>query len=128
VDVALLAKSDAFATDGAMEWADEAIILGTRRHGETSAIVEAMTKRHGRHMGLVRGGRSRRMQPLLQPGNRVELTWRAHLDEHLGTFQVEALELNAARLMASAAAVHCLQAIAGHLRLLPERDPHASLY
>ena len=72
-----------------MEWADEAIILGTRRHGETSAIVETMTRRHGRHMGLVRGGRSRRMQPLLQPGNRVQVTWWARLDEHLGTFQVE---------------------------------------
>ena len=111
-----------------MEWADEAIILGTRRHGETSAIVETMTRRHGRHMGLVRGGRSRRMQPLLQPGNRVEVTWRARLDEHLGTFQIEPVELNAARLMGSACAVHGLQAIAAHLRLLPERDPHESLY
>lgn len=111
-----------------MEWADEAIILGTRRHGETSAIVETMTRRHGRHMGLVRGGRSRRMQPLLQPGNRVQVTWWARLDEHLGTFQVEPVELNAARLMGSACAVYGLQAIAAHLRLLPERDPHESLY
>lgn len=45
-----------------MEWRDEGIILGTRRHGETSAILELMTRAHGRHMGLVRGGRSRRMQ------------------------------------------------------------------
>ena len=87
-----------------MEWADEAIILGTRRHGETSAILEVMTGAHGRHLGLVRGGRSRRMQPLLQPGNRVELHWRARLDEHLGLYQVEPLELNAARLFDSARA------------------------
>lgn len=111
-----------------MEWADEAIILGTRRHGETSAIVEAMTRRHGRHLGLVRGGRSKRMQPLLQPGNKVQVNWWARLDEHLGTFQVEPLELNAARLMDSACAVFGLQAIAAHLRLLPERDPHENLY
>lgn len=111
-----------------MEWADEAIILGTRRHGETSAIVETMTRRHGRHLGLVRGGRSRRMQPLLQPGNKVQVNWWARLDEHLGTFQVEPLELNAARLMDSACAVFGLQAIAAHLRLLPERDPHENLY
>ncbi|MGN6763744.1 MAG: DNA repair protein RecO [Rhizobiaceae bacterium] len=111
-----------------MEWRDEGIILGTRRHGETSAILEVMTGAHGRHLGLVRGGRGRRMQPLLQPGNRVELHWWARLDEHLGLFQVEALELNAARLFDSAVAVFGLQTLAAHLRLLPERDPHRTLY
>ncbi|HMM64677.1 MAG TPA: DNA repair protein RecO, partial [Mesorhizobium sp.] len=111
-----------------MEWRDEGIILGTRRHGETSAILEVMTRAHGRHLGLVRGGRSRRLQPVLQPGNRVDLVWRARLDEHLGTFQAEALEMNAARLMDSAVAVYGLQVLAAHLRLLPERDAHAVLY
>ena len=111
-----------------MEWRDEGIILGTRRHGETSLIVEAMTREHGRHLGLVRGGRSRKQRPVLQPGNRVELTWRARLDEHLGAFQVEPILLNAARWFDSAAAVYGLQTIAAHLRLLPERDPHAELF
>jgi DNA repair protein RecO (recombination protein O) len=111
-----------------MEWRDEGIILGTRRHGETSAILEVMTRDHGRHLGLVRGGRSRRMQPVLQAGNRVELTWRARLDEHLGTFQVEPVELHAAGLFDSACAVYGLQLLAAHLRLLPERDPHRRLY
>jgi len=111
-----------------MEWRDEGIILGTRKHGETSAILEVMTRAHGRHLGLVRGGRSRRMQPILQPGNRVDLVWRARLDEHLGLWQVEPVELNAARLFDSACAVYGLQTIAAHLRLLPERDPHAGLY
>jgi DNA repair protein RecO (recombination protein O) len=68
------------------------------------------------------------MQPLLQPGNRVELHWRARLDEHLGLYQVEPLELNAARLFDSAVAVFGLQTLAAHLRLLPERDPHRTLY
>lgn len=111
-----------------MEWRDEGIVLGTRKHGETSAILEVMTREHGRHLGLVRGGRSRRMQPVLQAGNRIELVWRARLDEHLGLFQAEALELNAASLFDSACAVYGLQLLAAHLRLLPERDPHASLY
>ena len=111
-----------------MEGHDEGIVLGTRKHGETSAILEVMTRAHGRHLGLVRGGRSRRMQPLLQAGNRVEIVWRARLDEHLGLYQVEALELHAARLFDSACAVYGLQTIAAHLRLLPERDPHENLY
>ncbi|HTV71091.1 MAG TPA: DNA repair protein RecO [Rhizobiaceae bacterium] len=111
-----------------MEWRDEGIILGTRKHGETSAILEVMTRAHGRHLGLVRGGRSRKQTPVLQPGNRVDLLWRARLDEHLGVFQAEPIELNAARLFDSAAAVFGLQTLAAHLRLLPERDPHEALF
>ncbi|WP_011580292.1 MULTISPECIES: DNA repair protein RecO [Chelativorans] len=111
-----------------MEWHDEGIVLGTRRHGESSVILEAITAAHGRHLGLVRGGRSKRMQPVLQPGNRVDLTWRARLDEHLGLFQVEPLELNAARLLNSAVAIYGIQLLAAHLRLLPERDPHPGLF
>lgn len=111
-----------------MEWSEEGAVLATRRHGETSVIVEAMTRRRGRHLGIVRGGRSRRMRPVLQPGNHVALTWRARLDEHLGNFQVEPVTERAARLMASPAASFAVQAIAGHIRLLPERDPHPRLY
>ena len=111
-----------------MEWRDEGIVLGSRRHGETSTILEVMTAAHGRHLGLVRGGRSRRMLPMLQAGNRVELAWRARLDEHLGAFQVEPVEMHAATLLDSACAVYGLQMLAAHLRLLPERDPHARLY
>ncbi|MEP9371079.1 DNA repair protein RecO [Mesorhizobium sp. KR1-2] len=111
-----------------MEWHDEGIILGARKHGETSVILEVMTRAHGRHLGMVRGGRSRKAQPVLQVGNRVDLIWRARLDEHMGLFQVEALELNAARLFESACAVYGLQTLAAHLRLLPERDPHLGLY
>lgn len=110
-----------------MEWRDEGIILGLRKHGETSVIAEVMTRGHGRHMGILRGGRSRRMQPVLQPGNSVSLVWRARLDEHLGQYQAELLEARAGRLMESALGVHGVQAMAGLLRLLPERDPHPRL-
>ncbi len=111
-----------------MQWTDEAIFLGARRHGETSVIGEVMTRARGRHLGMIRGGRSRTMQPVLQPGNRVEVTWRARLDEHLGEFRVEPVTLRAARLMESATAVYGVQALAALLRLLPEREPHPHLF
>ena len=85
-----------------MEWRDEGIVIGVRRHGETSAIIETMTRGHGRHLGLVRGGRSSRLQPALQPGNTLGLVWRARLDEHLGVYAVEPLALRAGRLIDSA--------------------------
>lgn len=111
-----------------MEWRDEGIVLASRKHGETSAILEVMTSQRGRHLGVVRGGASRRLRPFLQAGNRVDIVWRARLDEHMGSYQIEPIEQNTARLMGSASAVYGLQTIAAHLRLLPERDPHAQLY
>lgn len=110
-----------------MEWRDEGIVLGVRRHGETSVIAEIMTLEHGRHLGLVRGGRSRTMRPVLQPGNRVSLFWRARLEEHLGEFRVEPISQRAALLMESSIALYGLQSMAAALRLLPERDPHRAL-
>ncbi len=111
-----------------MQWSDEGIILGSRRHGEADVILEAMTREHGRHLGLVRGGRSRRRRAELQAGNGVDLVWRARLDEHLGHYAVEPVTLRAADLMHDRLALSGLQLLAAHLRLLPERDPHRRLY
>ena len=111
-----------------MEWREEAIVLGVRRLGETSVVAEVMTRARGRHLGLVRGGRSRKQQPVLQPGNSVAVHWRARLDEHMGAFVLEPLELRAARLMESGVGLNGVQLVAAHLRLLAERDPHARLY
>ncbi len=111
-----------------MEWRDEAIVIGTRRLGEASVIVEAMTREHGRHLGLVRGGRSLKLGATLQPGNTLGLTWRARLDEHLGAFAVEPLVPRAARLMASALALAGVNYLGALVRMLPEREPHPGLY
>jgi DNA repair protein RecO (recombination protein O) len=111
-----------------MEWRDEGIVLGVMRHGEGSVVLEVMTRRHGRHLGLVRGGRSLRMQPLLQPGNEVTVTWRGRLEEHLGHFAVDAGELHAARLMENAASLFGLTYAAALLRLLAEREVHEGLF
>ncbi len=111
-----------------MQWTDEGIVLGVKRHGEANGILELMTREHGRHLGLVKGGRSRRMQAMLQPGNSGSLTWRARLDEHLGLYSIEATDLRAARLMADAAALQGLNLLSALLRLLAEREPHAAIY
>ncbi len=111
-----------------MQWTDEGIVLGVRRHGEASAIVEMMTLEHGRHLGLVRGGAGSRLRPVLQPGNRLSLTWRARLDEHLGNYQVEALDLAAASLFDAGHAVYGVTHLGALCRLLPERDPHPEIY
>src|SRR5579872_7142403 len=111
-----------------MEWIGEGIVLGVRRHGESSAIVELLTRDHGRHLGLVRGGAGKRMRPLLQPGNSVTAVWRARLDEHLGYYLIEGTRLRAANMFASSHAVYGVTHLASLVRLLPERDPHEDIY
>lgn len=111
-----------------MDWTDEGIVLGTRRHGEANAILEVMTRAHGRHLGLVRGGAGTRMRPVLQPGNVVRVTWRARLDEHLGHYAVEALDARAAAFLPVAHALYGMTHLAALCRLLPERDPHPQIH
>jgi DNA repair protein RecO (recombination protein O) len=111
-----------------MQWIDEGIVLGVKRHGETSAILELMTRERGRHLGLVRGGSGTRLRGLLQPGNSLRATWRARLDEHLGHYAVEAVNLRAAGFLGAAHAVHGVTHLAALGRLLAEREPHPRVY
>src|SRR5213596_233014 len=111
-----------------MQWTDEGIVLGSKRHGEANAILEVMSRAHGRHLGLVRGGASSRLRPVLQPGNRISCTWRARLDEHLGHYTVEALDARAAALLPIPHALYGMTHLAALCRLLPERDPHPQIH
>jgi len=111
-----------------MQWTDEAIILGVRRLGEANVVLETLTYNHGRHLGLVRGGRSSKFRSILQSGNRVKVTWRARLDEHLGSFQVEAINLRAANLLDDRASTYALGAVTTLLCLLPERERNKYLF
>lgn len=111
-----------------MEWREEGVLLSVRLHGESAAIIEVFTAAHGRHSGVVRGGASRRMAPILQPGAQLDLTWRARLDDHLGSFTVEPLRARS-DLLADRRALAALNAVCALLhRALPERDPHEALY
>ncbi len=112
-----------------MEWRDEGALLSVRRHGESAAIIEVLTAGHGRHAGVVRGGASRRMAPLLQPGAQLDVTWRARLDEHIGTFAVEPLRARAAGVLHDRRALAGLSAVCALLAFaLPERAPQPVLY
>lgn len=111
-----------------MNWSDEGIVLSVRAHGETAAVAELFTRQHGRHLGLVHGGRSRRLRPVLQVGNHVDVTWKGRLAEQLGHMNIELRRGFAAEAMESPAALAALSSLTTLARQLPERDPHANLY
>ncbi len=112
-----------------MDWRDQGILLSVRKHGETSVIIEVFTATHGRHAGVVRGGVSRKIAPVLQPGAQLDLAWRARLEEHLGTFSVEPVKSRAAAVMSDRNALAGLNAMTALLGFaLPEREAHPRLY
>lgn len=108
-----------------MEWSDEGIVLSARKHGETSVIVNLLTRDHGRHAGLVRGGTGTSARGLYQPGNRVAAVWRARLAEHLGSYRCELTHAHAAEVLDDPAALALLGAACAVAEAcLPEREPH----
>ncbi|WP_224816975.1 DNA repair protein RecO [Hasllibacter sp. MH4015] len=112
-----------------MDWRADGILLAMRRHGETSAIIELFTESHGRHLGVVRGGASRKMAPLLQAGAQLDATWRARLSDHIGSYTVELKQGRAAEVMGDRIALAGLSAICALLSFaLPERAAYPALY
>lgn len=111
-----------------MDWQDEGVLIAMRVHGEASAIIEVFTAAHGRHAGVVRGGASRKLAATLQPGTQLAVTWRARLEDHIGSYSVEPLQSRAG-LMADRLALAGLGAICAMLRVaLPERQAHPALW
>lgn len=112
-----------------MEWKDEGIVIARRHHGESAAIVSLLTREHGRHLGLVRGGTGRRAAGLYEPGNLVSALWRGRLAEHLGSFACEPMQSFAARVMDDALRLGALTSACAIVEAaLPEREPHRTLF
>lgn len=106
----------------------DAIILATRQHGEHGLVARALTRDHGVQPGYVRGGRSRQLRPVLQPGNTVRAEWRARTAEQLPALTVELTRslgpLHAEPL--AAAAIEWVTALAA--TALPEAQPYPRVH
>jgi len=112
-----------------MEWTDQAIILSVRRHGESSAILSLLTREHGRHAGLVKGGMGKGARGSLQPGNRIHVTWKARLSEHLGQITWELDAATGTRWLDDRGRLAAVVAACARAeKALPERAPHPAAF
>lgn len=112
-----------------MEWTDEGIVLSSRAHGETAAIVALLTAQHGCHAGLLPGGQGRRAAAILQPGNHVKARWRARVLDQLGTFTLEVITTHAAPWLDSPEILAIISsACAVTEAALPERQAMPGVY
>lgn len=106
----------------------EALILAVRTHGEHGAVVRCLTAEHGLQPGYVRGGRSTRLRPVLQPGNLVLGDWRARTDSQLAGLSVELVHSRAPLFdqPLPAAAIDWVTALTA--AALPEAQPYPAIF
>jgi DNA repair protein RecO (recombination protein O) len=78
-----------------MQLSDEAIVCAVLPHGEHGAVVRLLTPSSGLVAGYVRGGRSRKLRPVLQPGNAVQAALRGRVEAQLPGLTVELLRSRA---------------------------------
>lgn len=112
-----------------MEFEDDAFVLSARPHGETGAVVEFVTRIHGKYAAHVAGAASRRIKPLLQPGARASVRFRARTAEQLGSATLEPAGAGPAELFDDRLALAGLAAAAAVAAgALPEREPHPGAF
>lgn len=112
-----------------MDWNDEGFVLTARRHGENALIVSLLTRYHGRHAGLVRGGSGSRSRGLYQSGNLLRAQWRARLADHLGTYSCEMVQAHAANFLDRPLPLLALSAATALANsTLPEREPVPQIF
>lgn len=112
-----------------VEWQDEALVLSSRPHGETAAVVTLLCRHQGRHAGLVPGGQSKSRAAWLQPGQQVEASWRARLPDQLGNYALEPSAPYPAAVLDDALALAGLSSACAVAEMaLPEREGHPAVY
>ncbi|MGE0045466.1 MAG: DNA repair protein RecO [Hyphomonadaceae bacterium] len=113
-----------------MEWLDDAIVLGAKPFGESKAIAEVFSRGHGRFGGVVHGGMSRTMRPVLQAGNLVRAGWKARLSEQLGFYSpLDLLTPHASGLFDNPDGLAGLSSAIALIRAAtPERQAYPGLY
>jgi DNA repair protein RecO (recombination protein O) len=105
-----------------------AIVVAVRAHGENGAVVRALTPGDGLQPGYVRGGKSRRLRPVLVPGNLVQAEYRARTEEQLPHLSVEPIHSRAFLLSEPLASAGIEWATALTAAALPERQPYPRLF
>ncbi len=112
-----------------MEWQDEAIVLSASRLGESDAVLEVMTKKHGRSRGFMKGGFGRRNKANLQAGNMLQVNWRARLETNLGRFTIELMHSPLGQMMGDGARLSALAAATSVVAsTMPEDHDHVEVY
>ena len=111
-----------------MHLTTDAIVCGVIQHGETGTVARLLTPQDGMQPGYVRGGRSRRLRPVLLAGNIVRAEYRSRTDDQLAGLTVELVRSRAPLLAEplAAAAIDWTTALA--TTALPEGQAYPRVH
>ncbi|NNC73775.1 MAG: DNA repair protein RecO [Sphingomonadaceae bacterium] len=111
-----------------MQLRTTAIVCSLRQHGEHGVIARLLTPENGLVAGYVRGGRSRRIRPVLLPGNIVQAEFRARTEDQLAGLTVELNRSRAGLYDEPLAAAAIEWACALTAAILPESHGYPRIY
>ena len=110
-------------------WEDQAVVLDAHKFGDYDVILSLFCAERGICRGVLKGGLRSKNRALIEPGTVVQAHWNGRLNEHLGKWSIEALDMVPSKLMHSRMGLAALNSICALLRVsLAEQDPHPRLY
>ena len=112
-----------------MHWQDEGYLLHKRNFSENSIIIETLTKNHGKYVGVVYGGSSRKQKKNFQIGNKILLNWKSKGENRLGYFNIELIKPVSPFFFGDKKKSICILAASLILKiLLPENQVNKKIY
>ena len=112
-----------------MYWKDEGYLLSKSNYSENSIIVDAFTLNHGKCVGIVYGGSSRKQKKNFQVGNKILLNWKSKSENQLGYFTIELIKPFSPMFFDNKKKSICILAATSILKiLLPERQTNKKIY
>ncbi len=112
-----------------MYWQDEGYLLSKNNFGENSIIIEALTSQHGKSIGIVYGGTSRKNKRNFQIGNKILLNWKSKSENKTGYFNIELIKAISPLFFDNKKKSICILSASSLLKIfLPERQIHRNIF
>ena len=112
-----------------ISWRDEAIFLSSKPYGEKGAIIQVLTKNHGRYAGFIYGGQARSTRAILQSGTLLEIEWQAKLSDQLGFIKINHSKSISSLWLDDPIRLSGISSACGLIDLcLPDRAPHPEVF
>jgi len=112
-----------------MHWKDEGYLLSKNNFDENSIIIEAFTFKHGKYIGMVYGGSSRKQKGKFQIGNKLLFNWKSKAENKSGYFNVELIKPISPYFFDDKRRSACILSATSLLKiLLPERQTNSKIY
>ena len=112
-----------------MMWNDIGFLLSKNRYSENSLITEIFTENHGKTIGIIFGGTSKKIKNYLQIGNKIHVNFNTKSENRIGYFKIEIQEALSPLYFDNKKKLSCIISAMNLIRLLTaESQRNRNLY